>query len=71
MSQIDEGVIYGKSLLYNDDGDDERVQEIKKINNHLTIMHYLEEKNSKSYPHITEMSNILKKSLEKNRGDDV
>ena len=65
MSQIDEGVIYGKSLLYNDDGDDERVQEIKKINNHLTIMHYLEEKNSKSYPHITEMSNILKKSLEK------
>ena len=70
MSQIDEGIIYGKSLLYNDD-DDEMVQEIQKINNHLTIMHYLEEQNSKSYPHITEMSNILKKSLEKNREDDV
>ena len=69
MFRIDADVIYGKSLLYNDD--DERVQEIKKINNHLTIMHYLEEKNSKSYPHITEMSNILKKSSEKNRGDDV
>ena len=63
MFRIDADVIYGKSLLYNDD--DERVQEIKKINNHLTIMHYLEEKNSKSYPHITEMSNILKKSSEK------
>jgi hypothetical protein len=69
MFPIDADVIYGKSLLYNDD--DERVQEIKEINNHLTIMHYLEEQNSKSYPHITEMSNILKKSSEKNRGDDV
>ena len=68
MFPIDADVIYGKSLLYNDD---ERVQEIKEINKHLTIMHYLEEKNSKSYPHLTEMSNILKKSLEKNRGDDV
>ena len=68
MFPIDADVIYGKSLLYNDD---ERVQEIKKINNHLTIMHYLEEKNSKSYHHITVMSTILKKSLEKNRGDDV
>ena len=68
MFPIDADVIYGKSLLYNDD---ERVQEIKKINNHLTIMHYLEEKNSKYYPHITEMSNILKKSSEKIRGDDV
>ena len=68
MSRIDADVIYGKSLLYKDD---ERIQEIKGINNHLTIIHYLEEKNSKSYPHITELSNILKKSLEKNRGDDV
>tara|TARA_Y100001935_G_scaffold179576_1_gene148680 strand:- start:1281 stop:1487 length:207 start_codon:yes stop_codon:yes gene_type:complete len=68
MFPIDKDVIYGKSLLYKDD---ERVQEIKEINKHLTIMHYLEEKNSKSYPHITEMSSILKKSFEKNRGDDV
>tara|TARA_B100000427_G_scaffold279239_1_gene249322 strand:- start:2273 stop:2482 length:210 start_codon:yes stop_codon:yes gene_type:complete len=69
MSQIDKDIIYGKSLLYN--YDDKIVQEIKEINNPLTIMYYLEEQNSKSYPHITEMSNILKKSLEKNRGDDV
>ena len=68
MFPIDKDVIYGKSLLYKDD---ERVQEIKEINKHLTIMHYLEEKNSKSYPHITEMSSILKKSFEKNRGGDV
>ena len=69
MSQIDKDIIYGKSLLYN--SDDKIVQEIKEINNPLTIMYYLEEQNSKSYPHITEMSTILKKSLEKNRGDDV
>ena len=69
MFPIDKDVIYGMSLLYKEDP--KRVQEIKEINNHLTIIHYLEEKNSKSYPHITEMSNILKKSLEKNRGDDV
>ena len=63
MFRIDADVIYGKSLLYNDD--DERVQEIKKINQHLTIIHYLEEQNSKSDTRITEMSNILKKSSEK------
>tara|TARA_Y100001970_G_C13937568_1_gene701467 strand:- start:475 stop:684 length:210 start_codon:yes stop_codon:yes gene_type:complete len=69
MFPIDADVIYGKSLLYKEDP--KRVQEVKEINNHLTIMHYLEEKNSKSYPHITEMSTILKKSFEKNRVDDV
>jgi len=69
MSQIDEDIIYGKSLLYN--SDDKIVQEIKEINNPLTIMYYLEEQNSKSYSQITGMSTILKKSFEKNRGDDV
>ena len=69
MSRIDVDVIYGKSILYKEDL--KRVQEVKEINNHLTIMHYLEEKNSKSYPHITEMSTILKKSSKKNRVDDV
>ena len=69
MSQIDEDIIYGKSLLYN--YDDKIVQEIKEINNPLTIMYYLEEQNSKSYSQITGMSTILKKSFEKNRVDDV
>tara|TARA_B100000401_G_C52442601_1_gene548081 strand:+ start:72 stop:281 length:210 start_codon:yes stop_codon:yes gene_type:complete len=69
MSQIDKDIIYGKSLLYN--YDDKIVQEIKEINNPLTIMYYLEEQNSKSYSQITGMSTILKKSFEKNRGDDV
>ena len=59
MSQIDKDIIYGKSLLYN--YDDKIVQEIKEINNPLTIMYYLEEQNSKSYSQITEMSTILKK----------
>ena len=45
MFPIDADVIYGKSLLYKEDP--KRVQEVKEINNHLTIMHYLEEKNSK------------------------
>ena len=63
MFPIDADVIYGKSLMPKEDL--KIVQEIKEINKHLTIMHYLEEKNSKSYPHITEMSNILKKSSEK------
>ena len=69
MSQIDKDIIYGKSLLYN--YDDKIVQEIKEINNPLTIMYYLEEQNSKSYSQITEMGSILKKSFEKNRVDDV
>jgi hypothetical protein len=50
--------------------DPEKVQEIKGINKHLTIMHYLEEQNSKSDTHITDMSNILKKSSERNKVND-
>ena len=69
MFPFEKNVIYGMSLLYKEDP--KRVQEIKEINNHLTIMHYLEGKNSKYYPQITEMSTILKKSFEKNRVDDV
>ena len=69
MSQINEDIIYGKSLLHN--YDDKIVQEIKEINNHLTIMYYLEEQNSKPYSQITEMSSILKNNFKKNRVDDV
>ncbi len=68
MFPIDADVIYGKSLMYKEDP--EKVQEIKEINKHLTIMHYLEEQNSKSDTHITEMSNILKKSSERNKVND-
>lgn len=68
MFRIDADVIYGKSLMPKEDL--EKVQEIKEINKHLTIMYYLQEKNSKSYPHITDMSNILKKSSDKNKVGD-
>ena len=47
MFRIDADVIYGKSLMPKEDL--EKVQEIKEINKHLTIMYYLQEKNSKSY----------------------
>lgn len=67
MFRIDADIIYGKSLMPKEDL--ERVQEIKEINKHLTIINYLKEINSKSDTQITVMSNILKKS--KNRGDGV
>lgn len=47
MFRIDADVIYGKSLMPKEDL--EKVQGIKEINKHLTIMYYLQEKNSKSY----------------------
>lgn len=61
MFRIDADVIYGKSLMPKEDL--EKVQEIKEINKHLTIMHYLEEQNSKNYAHITGMNHILKKVI--------
>ena len=68
MFPIDADFIYGKSLMYKEDP--EKVKEIKEINQHLTIMFYLKENKSKTDPHITEMSNILKKSSE-NKVDDI
>jgi len=68
MFPIDADVIYGKSLMYKEDP--EKVQEIKEINQHLTIMYYLEEQNSKSDTLITGMNNILKKSSDKNKVGD-
>lgn len=53
-------MIYGKSLLYKDD---EKVEEIKRINNNLTIMYFLE--NEKSRQSMENMSNILKKVSER------
>ena len=36
MYRFDADYIYGNSVLYKDD---EKVEEIKKINEHLTILH--------------------------------
>lgn len=60
MFKIDTDYIYGKSLLYEDD---EKVEEIKKINYSLTILHFLEEQNE-NHP-IEKMTNILTKVSEK------
>ena len=56
MYRFDADYIYGKSLLYKDD---EKVEEIKKINYSLTILHFLEEQNE-NHP-IEKMTNILMK----------
>ena len=61
MYRIDVDYIYGKSLLYKDD---EKVEQIKKINDHLTILHFLQEKKE---THIETMANILSKASEKNK----
>lgn len=53
-------IIYGQSLLYKDD---EKVEEIKRINNNLTIMYFLE--NEKSRQSMENMSNILTKVSER------
>ena len=52
-------IIYGQSVLYKDD---ERVKEIKEINNNLTILYFLE--NEKSDP-FERMGNILTKVSER------
>jgi hypothetical protein len=52
-------IIYGQSVLYKDD---ERVKEIKEINNNLTILYFLE--NEKEYP-FERMDNILTKVSER------
>lgn len=56
MYRFDADYIYGKSILYKDD---EKVEEIKKINYSLTILHFLEEQNE-NHP-IEKMTNILTK----------
>jgi len=57
MHNIDTGIIYGKSIF---DKNDKKVERIKKINNHMTIIHYLTQQNSKLNSPISELNNILK-----------
>jgi hypothetical protein len=60
MYKIDVGFIYGHSVLYKDD---EKVEKIKKINDHLTILHFLEEQND--HQSLKNMTNILTKVSER------
>ena len=57
MHNIDTGINYGKSIF---DKNDKKVERIKKINNHMTIIHYLTQQNSKLNSPISELNNILK-----------
>lgn len=52
-------IIYGQSVLYKDD---ERVKEIKEINNNLTILYFLENEKEDSFER---MGNNLKKVSER------
>ena len=49
-------IIYGKSLLYTD-GEEE--EEVKKINEHLTILYFLQEENKKTSYGVDKMVDIL------------
>lgn len=62
MYRIDTDYIYGKSLLYEDD---EKVEEIKKINNNLTILYFLQEQNESQS--LENMATILTKVSEKEK----
>ena len=44
MYRVDVGDVFGQSVLYKDD---EKVEQIKKINEHLTILHFMQEKREK------------------------
>ena len=59
MYRFDIDFIYGHSVLYKDD---EKVERIKKINDNLTILHFLQEK--KETP-VENMANILTKVSER------
>lgn len=56
MYRVDVGDVFGQSVLYKDD---EKVEQIKKINEHLTILHFMQEKREK---YVEKMDNILKAS---------
>lgn len=62
MYRIDTDYIYGKSLLYEDD---EKVEEIKKINNNLTILYFLQEQSESQS--LENMATILTKVSEKKK----
>lgn len=56
MYRVDLGDVFGQSVLYKDD---EKVEKIKKLNQHLTILHFMQEKKE---THLEKMANILKAS---------
>jgi hypothetical protein len=58
MYRFDADMIYGNSILYKDD---KKVEEIKKINNHLTILYFLENENNHQEG-CFKMTDILKNS---------
>lgn len=60
MYRFDADFIYGHSILYKDD---EKVEEIKKINQHLTILHFLEKQNERQS--FEKMAHILTKVSER------
>lgn len=60
MYRVDADYIYGHSILYKDD---EKVEEIKKINDHLTILHFLEKQNESQS--LEKMAHILTKVSER------
>jgi len=62
MYKVDHDMIYGDSVLYKDD---EKVETIKKINNCLTILYFLQEE--RQIP-VEKMATILTKVSE--RGND-
>ena len=62
MYRFDADYIYGNSILYKDD---EKVEEIKKINEHLTILHFLEEQNESQS--LEKMAHILTKVSEREK----
>ena len=57
MYRFDADMIYGNSILYKDN---KRVEEIKKINNHLTILYFLENENNPQEGCFKKMTDILK-----------
>ena len=62
MYRFDADYIYGESVLYKDD---KKVEEIKKINNSLTILYFLEEQNGRQS--FENMANILTKVSERKK----
>lgn len=59
MYRFDADMIYGNSILYKDD---KKVEEIKKINNHLTILYFLENENNPQEGCFKKMTDNLKNS---------
>ena len=59
MYRFDHDMIYGNSILFKDD---EKVEKIKKINNHLTILYFLENEKNSQDDCLKKITDILKNS---------